>query len=235
MNSNLITFLKKKIVFLLKSTTIMLEFVFAFVLGYLTIAFVTMSISVGGTEASKEEAKVDIFIKSDGIHTDFIFPVQSELYDWRTLFPPTDTKFKCDSLKYLAVGYGDRGFFFNTPVWAELKMSTLLNACFYLGGTALHTNYINDLDMNYEHIKIAVNEEQYKALIAYVKTTLILKENKPNCIPNHGYWDNDTFYDTHGSYGLFNTCNSWVNGGLKSADLPACLWTPMDKGIFHKY
>lgn len=211
-----------------------IEFFFAFILFYLTIALIFMSIRVGSDIKSKEG--ITIYMKSDGIHTDFVFPVQTKIIDWSKLFLPEDTKGKIKNLKYIAVGWGDQGFFLNTPKWADLKVSTAFDACFYLGKTAIHTNYMKDLDFHYEHVKLTISSKQYQQLISYVRASLILeKHNCYICIKNRGYWDTDAFYESNGSYGLFNTCNSWVNKGLKEADLPACLWAPFNGGIFHKY
>ena len=35
-------------------------------------------------------------------------------------------------------------------------------------------------------------------------------------IPNRGYWNNDNFYEAHGNYHLFNTCNAWTNEALQT-------------------
>ncbi|HXU27639.1 MAG TPA: DUF2459 domain-containing protein, partial [Bacteroidia bacterium] len=47
--------------------------------------------------------------------------------------------------------------------------------------------------------------------------------------------DNDSFYEAVGVYGLFYTCNTWANNGLKYCGQKACLWTPFEKGIFYQY
>ncbi len=217
----------------LNSILIGVEFIIAFVIFYLTIALVFMSIRVGH---SIENKGITIYMRSDGIHTDFVFPVQSQVFDWREYISPEDTKGKDSTLKYIAIGWGDQGFFLNTPVWAELKASTAIDACFYLGKSAIHTNYLSELDFKYKHVQFKVSNKQYKKLIVYIKKTIKKnKYNKLDCIKNRGYWKTDSFYQTNGSYGLFNTCNSWINDGLKEADLPACLWSPFNSGIFHKY
>lgn len=227
------TTIKSILEFIFKFIIVGVEFLFAFVTCYLTISLVFMSISVGG---NLEKKGITIYMKSDGVHTDFVFPVESNCVDWRDLFSPEDTKGKDSTLKYIAVGWGDQGFFLNTPVWADLKASTAFDACFYLGKSAIHTNYLQELDFKYKHVQFVVSEKQYKLLYKYVSKTLKRdKQNKLDCIKNRGYWKTDCFYQSKGSYGLFNTCNSWINSGLKYANLPACLWSPFNSGIFHKY
>jgi len=85
--------------------------------------------------------------------------------------------------------------------------------------------------------KIGISKKQYSQLIQYVQNTLIFDKdgNTINIKTNANYGKNDAFYEAHGHYNLINTCNNWANSGLKSCGQKACLWTPMDKGIFNLY
>ena len=49
------------------------------------------------------------------------------------------------------------------------------------------------------------------------------------------YRDHDAFYEGVGTYSLFRTCNTWANKALKVSGQKACLWTPVDKGMFYQY
>lgn len=199
---------------------------------YLAISLLFMSINTGNELPTKG---IEIYLKSDGVHTDFVFPVKTKEMNWQALFPPTDTKSKDSTKNYISIGWGDQGFFINTPEWSDLTFKTAFNACFYLGKSAVHVNYLNELDFRYKHVKLTISEQQYRQLRNYVTKTVTKNSKTSSCIKNKGYWETDAFYEANGSYGLFNTCNSWINSGLKSADLPACFWTPLNAGIFHKY
>jgi len=209
------------------------ELLIAFIIFYLTISLIFMSIQIGEISGKGE---ITIYLKSDGVHTDYVFPTKTEFFDWQDVISPFDTKSKELNFNYISIGWGDKGFFLNTPKWSDLKASTVFKACFYLGGSAIHTNYIKELDFKYKHIKISISKKDYLHLVNYVLKTLKKdRKNVPICIKGRGYWVTDSFYETYGSYGLFNTCNSWINSGLKEANLPACFWTPLNSGIFHKY
>ena len=212
-----------------------LEFFLAFIICYISIALTTMSISVG--ENLNKDENVTIFMKTDGIHTDFVFPVTDASIDWRRVFSPEDTKGKNSKLEYISVGWGDQGFFLNTPEWSDLKVSTAVKACFYMSKSAVHINYMKDLgQVKANYVQFKISKLKYHRLYRFVLKTL--KRNsmqQAECIAGRGYWETDAFYEAKGVYGLFNTCNSWINKGLKSADLPACFWAPFNNGIYHKY
>lgn len=210
-----------------------IEFLVSFIAFYLTVSLVFMSLAVGEESKNKE---ITVYMKSDGIHTDFVLPVKNELKNWENTFHFENAKNVDSTSKFISIGWGDQGFFLNTPQWADLTFSTAFNACFYLGKSAIHTNYLKELDFHYKHVKFQISKKEYHLLCNYIEKSLKYSKNKyPICIKGRGYWETDAFYESNGSYGLFNTCNSWINSGLKTAGLKACLWSPLNSGIFHKY
>ena len=68
-------FLFRILKLILKSGLIFFELFFAFIASYVLISLFFMSIKVG--EVSNKKG-IEIFMKSDGIHTDFVFPVDSK-------------------------------------------------------------------------------------------------------------------------------------------------------------
>ena len=54
-----------------------------------------------------------------------------------------NTKSKDSTAEYLAFGWGDKGFYLDTPEWSDLKASTAFKAAFALGNSAMHTTFIN--------------------------------------------------------------------------------------------
>ena len=73
----------------------------------------------------------------------FGFPseVKKEI-DWSQKFLYEDTVAKDSTLRYIAIGWGDKGFYLDTPTWADLKFSTAFKAAFWLGNSAIHTTFI---------------------------------------------------------------------------------------------
>jgi uncharacterized protein (TIGR02117 family) len=218
---------------LLRFKFFVFEFLVAFFSAYFFIALVGMACQLNKIGIVGD---YEIYMKSDGIHTDFIIPVQSDLINWNSYFPVSQTKEGFNEKQWLSVGWGDQGFFLNTPQWSDLTAKTAVEATFYLGKSALHINYLDKKDFPKNTVSFRLNREGYVKLIQYIKQTVVVdNQQKPIWIPGEGYWQTDSFYEAHDTYGLFNTCNSWVNKGLKQINQPACLWTPFNPAIFRLY
>ena len=85
-------------------------------------------IPVSANQFAIDEPKVDIFILSNGVHTDIVVPVKNDTFDWSKQIKFEHTKAKDSTAKYVAMGWGDRGFYLETPTWADLKASNALKA-----------------------------------------------------------------------------------------------------------
>jgi uncharacterized protein (TIGR02117 family) len=179
---------------------------------------------------------IDIYIRSNGIHTDLVLPARNDYKDWTKELPIENTLSGDSSISYMAFGWGDKGFFLDTPHWADLKCKTLFKAIFAFGGTAMHITNYKYVTENDDCKKISISKEQYKRLVEYVEASF-LKNTSGNCfcINGHCYNRYDSFYEARGKYSLLYTCNTWANEGLKHCGIKACLWTPFDKGIFFHY
>jgi uncharacterized protein (TIGR02117 family) len=213
---------------------LLVEFFFLFLTVYLLCSLLCILLPVRVDE--KGEKTIRVYMKSDGIHTDFVFPTLTKEVDWTKLFSAKNTRGQSSEYPFIAVGWGDQGFFLHTPKWADLKAATAFTALFYLGRTAIHCNYLQKIDPKNKIVAFKISRNQYRQLHRYVKASLKKsKQGGYRCIQNRGYWDTDSFYEAKGSYGLFCTCNSWVNSGLKNAKLPASFWAPFNAGIFYHY
>jgi uncharacterized protein (TIGR02117 family) len=159
------------------------------------------------------------------------------LIDWSNVFPYTNTKDKDTTSKLLALGWGDKGFYLNTPTWDDLTFSTAFNAMFGLSTSALHTTYLDSIQVSNTCKKITMTEKEYALLVRYIKRTISTsKKGKTIFIPTNAvYGKKDAFYEATGSYHLFSTCNTWTNRALKYSNKKACFWTPFDTGILNQY
>ncbi len=205
-----------------------------FIIFYLSTAFICARITVN--EAISKEGNIIVYIQSNGVHTDLVVPVKSQKMDWSNIFPYRNTKDKDTTSKFLALGWGDKGFYLNTPTWGDLTFSIAFKAMFGLSNSALHTTYLDTIQVSGTCKKISMTQNEYDLLVRYIKRTISTKKASSIFIPTNAvYGTNDAFYEASGSYHLFSTCNTWTNRALKYSNKKACFWTPFDTGILNQY
>lgn len=206
-----------------------------FLLIYISSAYLIPKITVN-SEAVNQPKQIAIFIKTNGVHTDIVVPIKNNIKDWSTEIQFENTINKDASATYLALGWGDKGFYLDTPEWSDLKASTAFNSAFGLGNSAIHTTFYKTITENKNCVKIEISEDNYKNLIHYLENSFQFNSNqKPIFIPANTYGKNDCFYEAKGKYSLFHTCNSWANEALVSSNQKAAFWTVTDTGIFCHY
>ncbi|MCX8533016.1 TIGR02117 family protein [Chryseobacterium luquanense] len=223
-----------KIVFIyfLKTLGIILGIIVVYaLLGYL-LPFIEVSAKEDG-----EKKEIPIYIYTNGVHTDIVMPVKNDFHDWSTKIPFANTKSKKNDYQYIGIGWGDKGFYLDTPTWADLKFSTAFNAAFWLSDSAMHCSYYNKMTVADDCKMMMISKSQYKELVKFIDKKFDKDANGNYVlIPTKAvYSDNDAFYDAQGKYSFLNTCNTWANDALKSAGQKAALWTPSDYGIFLHY
>jgi uncharacterized protein (TIGR02117 family) len=222
--------LKKPLIIFGKS----LLFFVLFVLTYLLMAFTLPKITIDKEDISKEE--MDIYILSNGVHTDIVVPVKNEIVDWTKWVKYENTVSKDTTPQFLAMGWGDKGFYLETPTWADLKASVAFKAAFGLSTTAIHATFYKEMKEGTQCKKIRISKEQYKKLVEYISSSFQIENDQSiNIKTNANYGKYDAFYEANGSYSMVKTCNTWANNALKHSGQRCCFWTPFDKGIFEKY
>ena len=220
------------LIYFLKTIGIILGIVVLYVLLGLTLPFIEVSAKEDG-----EKKEIPIYIYTNGVHTDIVMPVKNDLYDWSSKIPFANTKSKKTDYHYVGIGWGDKGFYLDTPTWADLKFSTAFKAAFWLSESAMHCSYYQTMTEAADCKKIMISQSQYKDLVKFVDSKFDRDENGNYILipTNAVYGNNDAFYDAQGSYSFLDTCNTWANNALKAAGQKAALWTPTDTGIFQHY
>lgn len=202
---------------------------------YLLSAFCLSRITVNNDVKASDD--VTIYIKTNGVHTDLVVPVKHGQMDWSRQVKFSNTVLNDSTMQWLALGWGDKGFYLQTPTWADLKFSVAFNAAFGLSTTAMHATFYKSLSENESCKKIIMSESQYLELTNYLLDSFEKDSTGQikyiNTTAN--YNDTDAFYEANGKYSLFKTCNTWANTGLKISGQKCCFWTAFDTGIFSKY
>lgn len=206
-----------------------------FLLVYVLAAFTLSKITVN-SDADRQTEEITIYIKTNGVHTDIVVPVKNIIKDWSQQIKYENTQAKDATAQYLAFGWGDKGFYLDTPEWSDLKASTAFNAAFGLGNSAMHTTFYKSIKENKDCLKVMISKENYQKLTDYIESSFQFDATRnPMFITATTYGKNDSFYEAKGKYSLFHTCNSWANGALKASNQKAAFWTATDSGIFCHY
>lgn len=223
--------MKKILRILLKTIGVFIGLIIIYLLAVLILPMIPVN-----KQEYKPNDQITAYILTNGVHTDIVLPVKSEAIDWSTIVPFTDTKAKKEA-KYIAFGWGDKGFYLDTPEWKDLKFSTAFKAAFWLGESAMHTTFYNEMNVGEDCKTIQMSMEEYQQLISYIKNSFDTDpNNKVELIKTDAvYGNNDSFYEAKGSYSLFFTCNTWTANALKAAKKEAPLWTATQQGIFYHY
>jgi uncharacterized protein (TIGR02117 family) len=219
------------------------RYIFKFFIGILLFlgSYFLMAYIGGKIEVSKKKTneirKYKMLILSNGVHTDIVLPVKNELANWSKCFSFKNTRGKQPHEGWVAFGWGDKGFYLNTPTWGDLTFSTAFKACSGLSSTALHVTYRDSIKQDSTNcITMNLTKREFLDLKNYIHQSIQKKNGKSIHIPTGAvYGENDAFYEATGTYHLFYTCNSWTNEALKACNQKACVWTPFESGIFDLY
>jgi len=227
--------LKKLLCFLFKLFWKGLLTILALVGLYFLTAWICSHIAVND-ETTQSVDMHEISILSNGVHTDIVFPVRRDSFDWRSIFPLDHVEDVDSTFAFVAFGWGDKGFFLETPTWGDLKFSTAFKAAFFLSTSAMHVTHWKNKPVDGGNcMSINITNGQFEQL----KTNILASfENniagKPIRIDHKGYSNNDCFYEAHGTYSFLNTCNVWTGRTLRESGVRTACWTPFDWGVFEQ-
>jgi uncharacterized protein (TIGR02117 family) len=173
----------------------------------------------------------DIYVRSNGVHTDIMLPTQSPVRDWRSRLTVPGLA----SAPYIAFGWGDRAFYLETKEWADLRLGNAARAIVGLDSAVMHVSSEPRWRESADVIRVRVSASQLTSLTAAVDATLMLDgQGQATPIAGAHYDINDVFYPAHGHYSMFMTCNEWVRGTLASAGMRMAVWSPFSNGVLYQ-
>jgi uncharacterized protein (TIGR02117 family) len=176
---------------------------------------------------------VTIFVRSNGVHTWIMMPKVTPVIDWRPYAPPehlADPRYGAGD--HIAVGYGNREFYLNTPTWSDLSLSTAFYAFFGNGPTLLHVEHDHRPRANEWQRPIVLRLEEYRRLADFIRVRF-QRDRQGRTMPvlGRGYGPADMFYEANGGYSFVLTCNEWTGRALRAAGVRIGLWTPFEQSI----
>ena len=176
---------------------------------------------------------VTLMIESNGVHTGIVMPVVSAQKDWRETFPSAGAPRKTEGWQptHIAVGWGEKEVFLNTPTWYDLKPGTVMRIVARGGEGLLRVgHYVNPQPSEY-HRMITLRPEEYGRLVREIEATLPPLAAGEVRDSYESYEPNAIHYDARGRYTLTNTCNQWVSDVLAKAGVKIGYWTPFAGGV----
>ena len=171
---------------------------------------------------------VEIMVGSNGVHTEIVMPLVTPEMDWRPVFPASHLPVPDRAFTHVAVGWGEREVFLNTPTWWDLSPRAVVRIAIVGGDGLLHVaHYVRPAPAN-DNRPVRLTSEEYRRLVAAVQRAL--PESGPLVI-HPGYGPHDVFYESPGRYTIFNTCNQWTSDNLAAAGMRIGWWTPFAGGV----
>lgn len=201
---------------------------FALLIVWGLCALVLPRIAVNTGFRAAEQGGVTLYVLSNGVHADFVVPAVTPQMDWTEELPYADFEQADASFRWLSLGWGDRGFYLETPTWGDLKFSTAFKAMFFLSSAAVHVTWQRHPPADSEHRRVLrLTDEQYQRLVDYLRESFLRDDRgRPRRIDHAGYTPHDRFYEASGTYSFVTTCNEWAGAGLRRCGVKVGLWTP---------
>ncbi len=170
---------------------------------------------------------IEIMVGDNGVHTELIVPLVTPEKDWRADFPASDLAAPDSGFTHVAVSWGEKEVFLNTPTWADLSPMTVLRIAGIGGDGLLHVaHYVRPAPAE-DFRPIRLTSAQYRRLVAGIERAL----PKGPKVRYPGYTPEDVFYDAPGHYTAANTCNQWTSDRLAEAGVRTGWWTPFAGGV----
>ena len=173
------------------------------------------------------ETGIEIMVGDNGIHTEIVMPLVTPVKDWRTAFPVSDLPGPARPYTHVAVSWGEREVFLNTPTWGDLSLLTAINAATGGDGLLHAAHYVRPAP-GPSNRPLRLTEAEYARLVVAIERQVPSSADR-DVYP--GYASYDVFYDAPGTYHLGNTCNQWVSDVLAEAGVKMGWWTPLPGGV----
>ena len=203
----------------------------AIILLFMLAAWIGSSIPRNPDWTEGDEGVV-VMIETNGIHTGIVMPVVSEVKDWRETFPSAGQPRDDGRMPtHIAIGWGEKEVFLNTPTWGDLKASTALRIAFLGGDGLMRVGHYAWPQPSEYHRPLVLRPEEYRRLVAEVEKALPALPHGEERFSYDSFEQGARNYDARGRYTLANTCNQWVGDTLAKAGVKIGHWTPLAGGV----
>ena len=198
------------------------------------LAFLAMGIgaSIPRNAAWQEpEGGIRILIETNGTHTGFVLPLVTEHKDWRETFPEVPHYTDRSEVTHIAMGWGEKEVFLNTPTWGDLRLTTALRIAVVGGPSVIRLHPLVRPAPGAWHRPLRLRPAEYARLVTAIEATLPspgpdgLRQTLSSFDPEAIH------YPAKGRYTLVRGCNQWVSDALAEAGVKVGWWTPLASGV----
>ena len=169
-----------------------------------------------------------IFVSLSPVHADLVFPVGPD-DPWFEFLGSYGAEMKSLSPRYLAVGWGSRTFYTQTPTWSDVTLKRALKALAF-DDAVLHVtpilSEISEGDFAGTIFPVPLNDEEVESLAEAARASFSVDQRRDVRRIDVSYGAFDAFFEATGSYTPLMTCNVWVGDKLRSLGIPMGYWTP---------
>jgi uncharacterized protein (TIGR02117 family) len=170
---------------------------------------------------------VTILVGTNGVHTELALPLVTPDKDWRRTFPAGDLAQPDRPYTHVALSWGERQVFLDTPTWWDLSPITVLRILGTGGEGLLHVSHYVRPAPSDDFRPLTLTGSEYRRLIAGIERSV---PGRPR-LRYPGYGGQDVFYPAPGRYTAWNTCNQWTSDRLAEAGVRTGWWTPFAGGV----
>ncbi|MEM1214223.1 MAG: DUF2459 domain-containing protein [Bacteroidota bacterium] len=213
-----------------RTTLRVLKWTFGFLFIGLTVYALAMFIGSRWTTkptpqtCEKQTHSVYVSGSESGIHLEIVLPLDKVPENHLAEIPLTD------STQFFSYGWGDREFYLHVPTWADLDYGIAAKSLLVNTTSAMHVYRHSHLRSHWKELRLC--DQQLEQLLTFLDQSFELDEQQRwQPIPLEGYSANDFLFASGGKYNGINTCNTWVNDGLKAAEVKTAVWSPMPFGV----
>jgi uncharacterized protein (TIGR02117 family) len=182
---------------------------------------------------------VPVLIHGDGFHTELYLPVKDSLgiINWMDWFddPVIRAKHQYNTLINFAWAEADW-----TMAGVENKPKGLCTTLeIFLSPwnkSVMHVQWMNEVWPLKQPVTVNrfLSKEQYHQLVAFLKSSFQLKNNKPLIRSYKGYYTFDYMYFSTRNYNSFNTCNQFTSDALNACGVRNATFSPFGWGVLYQ-
>jgi uncharacterized protein (TIGR02117 family) len=180
-----------------------------------------------GAGGARDCPRVEIFVRSNGTHTDLVFPERELAGDWAAYLdlPARLEGVETREPRFLSFGWGEQTFYLEVREWGDLTCGAIWTALVDSPGTVMHVELLGPVRESERMRPVKVCKDDVAKLESYARRSFQPGADQRASFLAPGYGRRDWFYKATGRYSLLTTSNTWTAAGLRSIDVPTPLWS----------